>query len=503
MTPNGTAYGFVSGGAGPLAGDVLLVPLLAKPQPPMELVTRVDRLCGDAVSELVSVKAVREDVGHLVHTTRRGACRRVLIISLGEAQKLTPHEIRRAGASAARWLSAEGLKSATLWIDGLATTRVDHAAGEWAMGMALAGFRFAEYKEADEKVPAKVRVHIRSSESGHVARAMREIRAALTLATAVNYTRRLAHQPANVINPQSLASEARALGRGSKLKCTVLNTQRLKQLGLNGLIAVGQGARYPACLIQVEYRGVPRSRARTVLVGKAITFDTGGYCIKPSSGLEGMKFDKCGGVTVLGVLKAAADLKLKCNLTGLVAAAENAVSDKAYLPGDILKMMSGKTVEVINTDAEGRLVLADALWYAQQKLKPTALIDVATLTGGVGVSLGKVAAGVMGNDDSLVADLGEAGRRTHERLWRLPLWDDYRSLIKSTEADVRNSAGKRDAHAIVGGMFLKEFVKEDVPWVHLDIAAVSTDENGEGPSGKGATGFGVRLLVEFLRLRGA
>ncbi|MEW6251814.1 MAG: M17 family metallopeptidase, partial [Planctomycetota bacterium] len=198
----------------------------------------------------------------------------------------------------------------------------------------------------------------------------------------------------------------------------------------------------------------------------------------------------------------AAALKLKCNLVGLIPTAENAVSEHAYRPGDILHMASGKSVEVVNTDAEGRLVLADALWYAQEKLRPTALIDIATLTGGVGVALGKVAAGVMSNDDNLAADLGEAGRRTHERLWRLPLWEDYRELIKSHEADLKNSAAKRDAHAIVGGMFLKEFVREDVPWAHLDIAAVATDENKNGGA-KGATGFGVRLLVDFLRRRGA
>jgi leucyl aminopeptidase len=486
-----------------VAGDVLLAPLLAKPQPPLELVTGLDRLCEDAVSELLSVKAVREELGHLSHTTRGAACRRVLVVSLGDAKKLNAYEIRRAAAAAARWLIAERLTGATLWIDGLTTTGVEHAVAEWATGMALAGFRFAEYKEPDDKMPARVRVQVRSSEPGHVQRVMPELRSALVLADAVNFTRRLAHLPANVINPSTLADQARQLARQSKLKCMVFSVGQLKKLGMNGLLAVGQGARQPACLIQVEYRGATRTRARTVLIGKAITFDTGGYSIKPSAGLEGLKFDKCGGATVLGVLKAAADLKLKCNLVGLVAAAENAISDRAYRPGDILRLMSGKTVEVVSTDAEGRLTLADALSYAQKYLKPTALIDVATLTGGVGIALGNVAAGIMSNDDDLTADLGEAGRLTHERLWRLPLWDEYRELIKSNEADIKNAAGKRDAQAIVGGMFLKEFVKEGVPWAHLDIAAVSTDENDKRPGGKGATGFGVRLLVEFLRRRGA
>ena len=503
MTPNGTVFDFVSGAKGPLVGDVLLVPLPAKPQPPLEQVTRVDKICDDAVSELLSVHAIRDEVGHVMHTTRGGACRRVLVVSLGDAQKLNAYEVRRAAAAAARWLTAERMKSAILWMDALATAGVENATAEWATGMAIAGFCFAEYKELDDKVPPKVRVAVRSSEPGHVDRVMPAVRAALTVAEAVNYARGLAHQPANVINPTTLAAEARRLVRGTRLKCSVLAGDALRKLGMNGLRAVGAGAGHPPCLIQIEYRGAPGSRAKTVLVGKAITFDTGGYSIKPAAGLEGLKFDKCGGAAVFAVLRAADRLRLKCNVVGLVAAAENAISDRAYRPGDILRMMSGKTVEVISTDAEGRLVLADALTYAQQKLNPTALIDVATLTGGVGVALGTAAAGLMSTDDDLAGDLGEAGRRTHERLWRLPLWDDYKELIKSQEADIKNSTGKRDAHAIVGGMFLKEFVKEGTRWAHLDIAAVSTDENGKGPSGKGATGFGVRLLIEFLRQRGA
>ena len=503
MKPNGTVFVFKSGDKGPPTGDVLLVPLLAKPQPPMELVAHVDKLCDDAVSKLLGVSPVREEVGHLSHTIHAGPCRRVLLVSLGDAEKLSAHEIRTAAAAAARWMTAEQLKAATLWIDGLATSSVEHATAQWAMGMALSGFRFAGYKEPDEKVPAKVLVYLRSSEPGHVERVMPSVREALILADAVNYSRGLAHEPGNVINPTTLADVARELAGSAKLRCTVFDAGRLKKMGMNGLLAVGQGSSHPSCLIQLEYRGARNARTTTVLVGKALTFDTGGYSIKPAAGLEAMKFDKSGGAVVLGVLKAAAALKLKCNVTGLVAAAENAVSDRSYRPGDILTMMSGKTVEITNTDAEGRLVLADALWYVQQKLKPTALIDVATLTGGVGIALGTAAAGVMSNDDELVGDLGEAGRRTHERLWRLPLWDDYKELLKSTEADLKNAAGKRDAHAIVGGIFLKEFVKDGVPWAHLDIAAVSNPENGKGATGKGATGFGVRLLVEFLRLRGA
>jgi len=505
MHPNGTTFAFAAAEKGAATPAVLIVPLFAKPQPPLELVARVDRLCGDAVTNLLAAQSLGDKVGQLAHTTASGACRRVLLVSLGDAAKLEPHHVRQAAAAAARWLVSEKVTGAALWIDTLTGTGIDQAVAEWAQGMALAGFKFAAYRKPEDGVPRKISVQLRAGDGGHVQRALASVKELTTIADSVNYVRGLAHQPANVCNPATLADEARRLAKSARLKCTVLGPPQLRALKMNGLLAVGQGALHPACLIQLEYRGAPKARATTVLVGKAITFDTGGYSIKPAAGLEWLKFDKCGGAAVLGVLRAAAALKLHCNLVGLVAAAENAISERAYRPGDILTLMSGKTVEVNNTDAEGRLILADALTYAQRKLKPTTLIDLATLTGGVGVALGKAAAGLMSNDDALAADLGEAGRRTHERLWRLPLWDDYRELIKSTEADIKNSAGagKRDAHAIVGGMFLKEFVADEVPWAHLDIAAVATDENGSGPGGKGATGFGVRLLIEFLRRRGA
>ena len=249
-------------------------------------------------------------------------------------------------------------------------------------------------------------------------------------------------------------------------------------------------------MIRLDYRGARATRHNTVLVGKAITFDTGGYSIKPSAGMVDMKYDKTGGCTVMGIMKAAALLKLRCNIVGLMATAENMVSDRACRVGDIITMANGKTVEITNTDAEGRLVLADALWYAQKYCKPTALIDMATLTGGVLVALGRIAAGLMSNDDELSAALGECSRMTHERLWRLPLWDDYAELMKGVDADLVNSSAKRDAHCIQGGIFLKQFVDDSVPWAHLDIAGVATeDRNG----GKAASGYGVRLLVDYLR----
>lgn len=496
MPNNGTTFEFVSGARAGAGGHVLIVPLASKPKPPMQLLSQVDAHCDDAVSELVDVGALGQDVGHLSHTTRSGVYRRIVVVNLGESKKLSAHQIRKAAACAAKWLINEKIKQATLWIDGLFSHDVERPVSEWAGGMTLAGFRFTEHKEPDKDELVKVRIKVASDDKAYIITKMPKIREAVTLAEAINYARRIAHQPANVINPTTLAAEARRLARLHKLKCTVLDYAQLKRLGMGGLIAVGRGAEHKPCLIRLEYKGAPRVRPNTVLVGKAITFDTGGYSIKPGAGLESMKFDKCGGATVLGIMKAVATLKLRCNIVGLIAAAENAISHEAYKPGDILKMASGKTVEVISTDAEGRLILADALWYAQKQCKPTALIDFATLTGGVVIALGKVAAGLMSNDDTLSAELGESGRRTYERLWRLPLWDEYRELIKGQDSDIRNTGNKRFAHPIVGGMFLKEFVSDNVPWAHIDIAGPATDEND-----KEATGFGVRLIVDYLQRR--
>ncbi len=500
--PKAASFEFVPEKAG-AAADVLLVPLLSKPQPPLQLVAPVDAQCADAVSELIAVKALGAEAGQLAHTTRSGAYRRVLAVSLGDAEKITPHAIRLAGAAAARWIAQEKVASAALWLDGLAGTSVARAAGEWVTGMLLGGYRFLEYRTPADAAPKKVRVQVRSAEAGTVRRVMPELREAAEVAHAINYARRLAHLPPNVMHPAKVADEARALASATGLKFTLVEAAQAKRLGMGGLLAVGGGAAHPPCLVQLDYRPLPRSRRRVVLVGKAITFDTGGYSIKPSAGLEAMKFDKCGGMTVLGILRAVAALKLPCNVTGIIAVAENAISEQAYRPADIIKTMSGKTVEVISTDAEGRLVLADALWYAQEKLKPTEIIDLATLTGGVNVALGKAAAGLMSNDDELAGVLGECGRATHERLWRLPLWDDYRELVKGTDSDLKNASGKRDAHSIVGGMFLKEFIRAGTAWAHLDIAAVATTEESNTPTGKGATGFGIQLLVEYFRRLGS
>ena len=495
MSTHGTVFEFSAGGrAG--GAEVLVVPLITKPKPALQSLAHADKLCGDALGRLVETDALGDEPGATAHTVSSAGVRRVLAVSLGDAAKLSPDRVRSAAAAVARWLMSERIKTAALWIDVLAGTSLSGAVGEWATGMALAGFRYATFRKPEKAPPARVKITLQSSQAASSSNVMPQVRSAQTLADAVNYTRSLAHQPPNVLHPAALAAEARRLASQCKLKLTIVDARQAQRRGMGGLLSVGMGAKHPPCLLHLEYRGAPRSRTNYVLVGKAITFDTGGYSIKPAAGMESMKFDKCGGMTVLGVLRAAATLKLRCNVTGIVAAAENAISENAYRPSDIITMMNGKTVEIISTDAEGRMVLGDALWYAQRECAPTAMIDLATLTGGVVVALGKTCAGLMGNDESLSDELLECGRQTHERLWPLPLWDDYRELIKGGDSDLRNSSGKRFAHPIVGGIFLKEFVEDRVPWAHLDIAGPATTDDD-----RNATGFGVRLLVQYLRRR--
>jgi leucyl aminopeptidase len=310
--------------------------------------------------------------------------------------------------------------------------------------------------------------------------------------------RDLSHEPANIINPVTLAERARTVAGQYGLGFKVVDEQALAEMGAGAILGVGRGSKTPPRFIILEYAGDGSGAQPVVLVGKAITFDTGGYSIKSTEGIVGMKYDKCGGVNVLAAMQAAAALKLKTPLVGIISAAENMISGDSYRPDDILTSMSGKTIEIVSTDAEGRLVLADALTYAQKNYQPRAIIDLATLTGGVLVALGRFRAGMLSNNDDLARALFAAGERTYERLWRLPLDEDYINMMKGEDADIKNSGG-REGHCILGGAFIQNFVDPDVPWAHLDIAGTA-ETNKELPySPKGATGFGIRLLVDYLQ----
>jgi leucyl aminopeptidase len=309
--------------------------------------------------------------------------------------------------------------------------------------------------------------------------------------------RDLANAPGNELTPTVMGETARQIGREFGMQVTVLGPSELREQGFGGILAVAQGSQQEPRFIIIEYGAEYANGPTICLVGKGITFDSGGISIKPAAGMEDMKMDMGGAAAVLGALQAVGELKLPLHVVGLISSAENMPSASAFKPGDIVKTLSGKTIEVVNTDAEGRVVLSDALHYAG-RFKPAAVIDLATLTGAIMVALGPHATGMMSNDDDLSARLERAGQASGERVWRLPLWDPYKDMVKSDIADVKNSAG-RPGGAITAAAFLSAFV-DGYPWAHLDIAGTAwVDRQTKAYTPKGATGVGVRLLVQALR----
>ncbi len=438
----------------------------------------------------ITIEAAGKEVGDIRYNPADKTC----TVSLGKRGKVNLETVRRAGGAIAKWIAKNDLSEAGVDLASLPekSTSLKSSAGALVEGLLLGGFTFDKYKSNTNQ--STCRVHLLATKETKLLRS--EVERAAIISEAVNLSREWAHEPPNIINPVSLAERARKLAAETGLKCRVLDDKQLEKMGAGAMVAVGKGSATPSRLILLEYPGKSKGKP-VVLVGKSITFDTGGYSIKPGEGMVGMKYDKSGGMTVIAALVAASRLGLKRPLVGIIAAAENMISGGAYRPNDIVKAMNGKTIEIISADAEGRLVLCDALGYAQKKYKPRAIIDLATLTGGVVVALGSIRAGIMTNNDALAEALAESGERTYERLWRLPLDDEYFELIKGDDSDMKNS-GARKAHPIIGGIFLKQFVSDDIPWAHIDIAGVADTEKDLPYCPKGATGFGVRLLMDYL-----
>jgi leucyl aminopeptidase len=423
--------------------------------------------------------------------------RRILLLGLGKRGALTTTRLREAAAVAAQFareLKVERFAFELPTAEGLALAEVAQALVE---GSLLGLYRFQQYKTdlvADDLHAIDEFVLVTSLQDDSVAHG-----AAIgeAVARGVMLARDLANGPGNDITPAALGDAAQALGERARLDVTVLGLEQLKAQNFGGLLAVAQGSQHEPRFIILEH-GAHLPDAPTVcLVGKGITFDTGGISIKPAENMDNMKMDMGGAAAVFGAMQVVGELNLPLHVVGLISAAENMPSATAYKPGDIVKTLSGKTIEVLNTDAEGRIVLADALFYAQ-RYQPAGIIDLATLTGAIMVALGQHAIGVMSNDDGLCDRVVRAGEASGERAWRLPLWEPYREMVKSDIADVKNSAG-RYGGAITAAAFLANFVG-DFPWVHMDIAGTAWRDNSTIPyAPKGATGVGVRLLVHMLR----
>ncbi len=344
-------------------------------------------------------------------------------------------------------------------------------------------------KAAKETAPAFITLTLPSLGLGDAA----EQAVAQGQATAMGMalTRTLGNLPPNILNPESLAEQAKKLAKTHKLKCTILKRADMEKLGMGSLLAVAQGATASPRLIALEYKGA--KGAPIALVGKGVTFDSGGISLKPGAGMDEMKFDMCGAATVLGVMQAVAELKLPIHLVGVVPAVENMPAGNASRPGDVVTSMSGQTIEILNTDAEGRLILCDALTWTQREYKPAQIIDMATLTGAVIVALGSHTSGMMGNNNNLQRAIKKAGDHSYDPVWRLPLWDEYDEQLKSNFADMGNIGG-REAGTITAGCFLKRFIENDTPWVHLDIAGTAWISGAK----KGASGRPVPLIMQYL-----
>jgi leucyl aminopeptidase len=444
---------------------------------------------------------------HLLSASNKA---KLIVIGLGEKGKESTETFRAAAGKLVGFVKQNKLSSISIF------NAVDPAAV--ASGFVLAGFRYRDYKGAGtkpDKYPTSVRLNFVGS---YTADQRSEVQRAVIIAEAQNYARTIASRPGNDINPPSLAKVAQDLAKEVGLGVTVLDEKQMKKLGMGGILGVGAGSNTTPprmialhyCPPHAKYRGTPEKVEKILtekfgpqllVVGKAITFDSGGISIKPALGMQRMIFDKCGGMAVLGLMRALAKLKLPVRVVGVLASAENHISETAYRPGDILKMYNGVTVEVTNTDAEGRLVLGDALAWGIETFKPAAVIDLATLTGAVVVALGKTYAGVMSNNDKLVDELQAASKSAGEKIWRLPIGDEHRDMLKSDYADIMNSGPTRDAGTLKGGAFLSYFVPENIPWAHIDIAGVAAIETPLPYYAKGATGWGVHTLVEWVTAR--
>ncbi len=418
-----------------------------------------------------------------------------IIVSLGEKEKSTSDTFRKAGGLLARWLKNSGAVSVDIQQTEFEKSSIENAFSAFCEGLLLGAFEFNHYKS--KKNPA-AEITVRVFGCGESLSMVQTIEKATILTNAINLERTWAHEPGSVINPVTLAKGAQAFAKKYGLKCTILDDKALREMNAGGILAVGQGSDTPSRMIILEYSGKKSQKKPIVLIGKTITFDTGGYSLKSTTNIQGMKYDKCGGLTVMAILQAAAQLHLATPLIGIIAAAENMISANSYRPDDIITTISGKTIEIITTDAEGRLVLADALTYAQNIYHPRLMIDLATLTGGVINALGRVRAAIMTNQNDLAARLIEVGEKTSEKLWQLPLDEEYFAAIQGDEADLRNSGTPGEASTITAGIFLKQFVEDQVPWAHIDIAGVSDLPKETPLAPKGATGFGIRLMINYL-----
>jgi leucyl aminopeptidase len=491
-----------------VSADVLALPLASEGLAGGRLPPRIaalDRAAGGRLSQALRAGDFEGKRGQtlLVHPADGLPARRLLLVGLGEAAKANAERCRDAAAIAVRDAQARRAARVALLVPNVRGMRAPAVVQALAEGAVLGSYRFDRYRTKKREETRVGALALLVERAGDV----RAARAAAALGGLVaehqNLARDLSNEPPNVLPPVALAREAAKAARAAGASVRVLGPAELRKRGFGAMLAVAQGSANEPRLIVLEHGARPKRGARgrkrptVCLVGKGVCFDSGGLSLKPSTSMVTMKHDMSGGAAVIATVCAAARLKLPLHLIGVVGAVENMPSGTAYRPDDILTSLSGQTIEISNTDAEGRLVLADALHYANEEFAPEAIVDLATLTGACSVALGKWAAAILGNHERLAERMLAAGAATGERYWRLPLWDVHREFMRGQVADLKQTGG-RDGGTITASAFLSHFVGT-TPWIHLDIAPVADTEKGSALQPSGATGFGVRSLLELLR----
>ena len=461
----------------------------------------LDNLLGGALREMLRTKEFEGKSNDVVlfHTQGKIPAKRLILVGLGKKRDLGLDHLRQAMGHAVKRVRQTKINSFTVMFPNVSISGGSDLDISQVMveGAILGSYRFTAYRSDDAQTGKDVSaMTFLASSKGQLHELTEGIRRGVATAEATVFVRDLCNHPSNVMTPTRIASEAKTVAREARVSAKILEQKDMEKLGMGALLGVAQGSHEPPKFIILQYQGAKKKDDRpVVLVGKTITFDTGGISLKPAENMEQMKADMTGGAEVLATMRAAARLKLPLNLVGILPVAENMPGGRAMRPGDVVKTLSGKTVEVQNTDAEGRLILSDGLAYAT-RFKPAALIDIATLTGACVVALGQFAIGMFGTDGHLKEAIRDAGLRAGERVWEMPLWEEYFEQLRSDVADMRNIGG-RGGGMITAALFLSKFVG-DCPWIHLDIASTDWSDRERAYIPKGPTGIGTRLLIQFL-----
>ena len=473
--------------------DALVVGLFEGEKPLEGDLAEIDKRTEGVISSLIETGEFSGKSGEsaYVHNTGGLKARRLLLMGYGKKEEFSADNVRRMAGAAARTL--RGKKSRTFAFLRRSDLNIGESAQAATEGALLSLYDIDKYHTSD-KTENHLDQMILITVDG-----VDELRAGIEtgriIAEATNFARDVINEPANIMTPTELARRAEDTAHSYALELDVLDEARMKELGMGSLLGVAQGSAEPAKLIVLRYTPKTESDETIAIVGKGITFDTGGISIKPADGMEKMKYDMAGGATTIGAMRAIAQLKPAVNVIGIVPATENMPGGRSQRPGDVVRAMTGKTIEVINTDAEGRLVLADAVAYAR-KLGATKIVDLATLTGAVSIALGDVYVAVLGSDQTWIDEIISAGKKAGEKIWQLPLDKEYREQIKSEIADIKNIGGRK-AGTITGAYFIREFV-EDTPWAHLDIAGTAWNDSNKPHLSAGPTGVCVRTLVKLV-----